>query len=236
MISAKSRIVVSKRLRRCRGGDNEGYGGTDSVDGDDDVDDETHHVVLNLMIICCEEKAPYGPAEETANMFLELLCAAYEQYQKDNSSVYVDNECTAARTTIRITIYHAQQMDYPQTSKEWDSYDGIIIPGSLSAAYDTHIEWIQYLMTMIQTEIHANRSARHWVYAALDIRPLLIRLDFKKQTLRINIQVDLRQKVPLVQLRVENHLSLQQTSGATFCRLPFRRQKNHINSYVHFLR
>jgi len=47
--------------------------------------------------------------------------------------------------TIRITIYHAQSNDYPLTSSEWSSYDGILIPGSLSAsaAYDnTSVEWI----------------------------------------------------------------------------------------------
>eukprot|EP00956_Cyclotella_meneghiniana_P030788 scaffold78590_cov48-Cyclotella_meneghiniana.AAC.1 len=28
--------------------------------------------VLNIMLICCEENHPYGPAEATAQMFLEL--------------------------------------------------------------------------------------------------------------------------------------------------------------------
>jgi len=58
---------------------------------------------------------------------------------------------------IRITIYHAQANDYPTTQEEWDSYNGIIIPGSLSAAYDTHIEWINKLQTIIQTEIVAKQ-------------------------------------------------------------------------------
>lgn len=60
-------------------------------------------------------------------------------------------------TSIRITIYHAQTNDYPITQEEWDSYNGIIIPGSLSAAYDTHIEWIHKLQTIIQSEIVAKQ-------------------------------------------------------------------------------
>jgi hypothetical protein len=45
-------------------------------------------------------------------------------------------------------------MDYPETSQEWDSYDGVIIPGSFSTAYETHIKWIRHLLMAIQNEIH----------------------------------------------------------------------------------
>ena len=109
--------------------------------------------VLKLMMICCEENAPYGPASATANMFAELLCAAYERH----CQYYYGDQTKAKQFTIRITIYHAQSKDYPQSQQEWDSYHGIIIPGSLSAAYEVHIDWIHYLQTIIQTEIHSKQ-------------------------------------------------------------------------------
>ena len=34
---------------------------------------------LNLMMISCEENPPYGPSKDTAMMFLELFCQAYER-------------------------------------------------------------------------------------------------------------------------------------------------------------
>lgn len=99
-------------------------------------------------------------------MFLELICAAYERQHCLDDTISTSShekspasleECSIQQQssfTIRITVYHAQQMDYPQTSQEWDSYDGIIIPGSRSTAYHTHIDWIHRLMTVIQQEIH----------------------------------------------------------------------------------
>ena len=37
---------------------------------------------------------------------------------------------------------------------EWSSYDGILLPGSFSSAYEND-EWIQKLKCVIQSEIHA---------------------------------------------------------------------------------
>ena len=138
MTTPGSRVVVSRTLRS-RG------------DCGDDA--------LNLMMICCEERAPYGPAADTANMFLELLCAAYERHRIRGSVAEEEsggggNGAKEFDYTIGITLYHAQSMDYPKTPQEWDGYDGIIIPGSFSAAYDTHVEWIRCLLKVIQKDIH----------------------------------------------------------------------------------
>ena len=129
------RIVVSKdvivsddklcRRRRC------------NEDTTTTTQSNSNNNVLNLMMICCEENQPYGPPAATANMFLELLCTAYEQWchgicrgkevaAADGSIDYHSTNLTS----IRITIYHAQTNDYPTTQEEWDSYNGIIIPGS----------------------------------------------------------------------------------------------------------
>jgi hypothetical protein len=153
-MSSEIRAVVSRPLHRPRGEGEELWNEEDS-----------HGCELNLMMICCEENAPYGPALDTATMFLELLCASYERYREGIDEAASDLEQPkgvvaeggAALQVIRITVYHAQKMDYPQNAAEWDGFDGIIIPGSLSAAYDTHIEWIHRLLSVIQTEIHEKR-------------------------------------------------------------------------------
>ncbi|KAL3811296.1 hypothetical protein ACHAXA_007158 [Cyclostephanos tholiformis] len=153
------RTVVSRLIHRFRG---EG-----EVPPNDDDDD--HDRVLNLMMICCEENEPYGPALDTATMFLELLVASYERYREgviDDGDVSTSGRPPRGGAAedddhplrkIQITVYHAQALDYPVTPREWDDYDGIIIPGSLAAAYDTHVEWISRLLTVIQMEIHEKR-------------------------------------------------------------------------------
>lgn len=107
---------------------------------------------LKLLMICCEEAAPYGPAEATAHMFLELLYMSYGHLASMN-----EHQEIYGIKSISIAVYHAQHEDYPASKEEWDSYDGCIIPGSLSSAYDTHINWIKRLHDVIRDEIHANR-------------------------------------------------------------------------------
>ena len=145
------RTVISRRIRRPRGAG-------EAPRGDDD---DGNRRELNLMMICCEENEPYGPAVVTATMFLELLVASYERYldgvseaEGDENDVGFDRD---RPRMIRIAIYHAQRMDYPDNAGEWDEYDGVIIPGSLSAAYDTHVEWIRRLLDVIRTEIREKR-------------------------------------------------------------------------------
>ena len=147
-MSSEIRTVVFRPLHRPRG------------EGEELWNEEGRHGrELNLMMICCEENAPYGPALDTATMFLELLCASYERYREgiDENAKGVPEDGGAPLRKVRITVYHAQKMDYPQSAAEWDGFDGIIIPGSLSAAYDTHIEWIRRLLTVIRTDIHEKR-------------------------------------------------------------------------------
>ncbi|KAL3800364.1 hypothetical protein HJC23_003660 [Cyclotella cryptica] len=109
---------------------------------------------LKLMMICCEENAPYGPASDTARMFLQLLGMAYERFCSLTNGR--DSKQTKL-SSVTIAIYHAQDEDYPSSEHEWNSYDGVIIPGSLSCAYDTHTPWIRRLHTVIREEIHENR-------------------------------------------------------------------------------
>ncbi len=147
--------------------DNEGVDNSFSIKSN--TDDETARV-LNLIMISCEENPPYGPSKETATMFVELLCQAYERMQKKKittvnkhevieATVVTENAATTKMMTISITIYHAQNFDYPKTTLEWSNYDGIILPGSLSAAYDNKsTPWIEHLQQyVIRDTIHEMR-------------------------------------------------------------------------------
>jgi len=175
MMTSKDRIIVSQTVVSIPTGD--GENNTVRATHFDDFDasvrntaDSSKNKSLDLMMICCEENPPYGPAKDTAVMFLELLCQAYERKKCSRSVVsspstaesetnterriLTINNDDAIDLTISITVYHAQSNDYPLTSSEWFSYDGILIPGSLSAAYDTHIAWIERLQSVIRNDIH----------------------------------------------------------------------------------
>lgn len=84
-------------------------------------------------------------------MFMALI----QKVIQSSPSPITTAQMTPYHYQITITIYNAKQKQYPQTQQEWDTYDGIIITGSLSTAYenDKH-EWIQTLMDVIQHEIH----------------------------------------------------------------------------------
>ena len=99
--------------------------------------------VLRIMMIACEQLPPYGGMVQTANMFLHLL-----------STAIWEKKSTSTTKAIEISIYNAQEYDYPLSSEEWDSYDGILLPGSHSSAYDDSQPWIPFLRHVIIKEIH----------------------------------------------------------------------------------
>lgn len=114
---------------------------------------------ISLCLLGCETKPPYGPLVHTANMFLELLCEATKQVVDGGTgSTSTSNKCSSY-FTIRLFVYNATEEDYPESSSSsdeinpsWDFFDGFLIPGSFSAAYDTDA-WIVKLRTVIQNEI-----------------------------------------------------------------------------------
>jgi GMP synthase-like glutamine amidotransferase len=105
----------------------------------------------------CETKEPYGPLTHTAQLLLDMIGMAAMQANAPPNGTSSFSSSSASpphyynHIRIRMSIYNAQQMEYPNKD-QWDVYDGIIIPGSFSAAYDTD-PWIERLKFMIQTEI-----------------------------------------------------------------------------------
>ncbi|CAB9504109.1 glutamine amidotransferase [Seminavis robusta] len=96
---------------------------------------------LRLCMLGCEDNPPYGPTEHTGQLFMELIVQSLA-------------ECDPTTTWIvSIAIYRVQQGEYPD---DWNLYDGILLPGSFAAAYDTD-PWIEKLKHVIQNEIVAHR-------------------------------------------------------------------------------
>jgi GMP synthase-like glutamine amidotransferase len=97
---------------------------------------ETTHVSsrsLHLCMLGCEDQPPYGPTTHTARMLLNLLLQAAS----------LDN----LQIDIKITIYRVQKQLQPHVfdvPDSYDDFDGVLLPGSFSAAYDED-EWISYL-------------------------------------------------------------------------------------------
>jgi GMP synthase-like glutamine amidotransferase len=101
-----------------------------------------------------------------------LLKHAAAAGNKERSSCTTTTTTTTTTMKISITIYDAKQQQYPTSKEEWDAYHGIVISGSLSAAYEEKkYEWIQRLINEIQMNIHPYRRKTlgvcfgHQIYA-----------------------------------------------------------------------
>lgn len=98
---------------------------------------------LRLAMLCCEENPPYGPCDLTGKLFLELFRQTLQEHCSSNP------ETAGLKWHVSIAVYRAHLGQFPS---DWDAYDGIILPGSFSAAYDTE-PWIEKLKDVIQAEI-----------------------------------------------------------------------------------
>jgi len=118
-------------------------------------DDDCRH--LHFALFACQHTAPYGPARHTASLFLKIISRALTA--AGVATINSTSTTTTCVWNVRVVVYDAVQSDYPQTEEEWDSYDGFLLPGSLSAAYDTE-EWILKLANIITSELHGkNRKS-----------------------------------------------------------------------------
>lgn len=95
--------------------------------------------VLHLCMLGCEDQPPYGPTDHTGTMFLDLITQAA---QHENLDMH-----------IKISIYRVQQFDYPESFRD---FDGVLLPGSFSAAYDDD-SWITQLKDVIRDQLWADR-------------------------------------------------------------------------------
>mmetsp|Transcript_30304 Transcript_30304/g.46265 ORF Transcript_30304/g.46265 Transcript_30304/m.46265 type:complete len:292 (-) Transcript_30304:40-915(-) len=101
------------------------------------VNGKLHTLRLDLCMLSCEEKAPYGPPKHTAEMFIQLLKKTVEENP------------TSKVSTITICIYKVKEMNYPES---FQKFNGVLLPGSISAAYDDE-PWIDKLKDVIREEL-----------------------------------------------------------------------------------
>ncbi len=97
---------------------------------------------LRLLFLGCESQPPYGPYEHTATLFLDLITRALR-------------EVGALSYRVIIDVYHVSKNHFPPRTA-YDEYDGILLPGSFSSAYDSD-PWILELSNVIQEELVANQ-------------------------------------------------------------------------------
>jgi GMP synthase-like glutamine amidotransferase len=111
---------------------------------------KTTTTTRRLALLGCETNEPYGPIRHTGELFLALLEQAAAAVAAANMN---DDGQFNGTTAFRIDLYNAKEEEYPD---DWTSYDGVIIPGSFSAAYDDD-PWIVRLQSVIQNEIVARQ-------------------------------------------------------------------------------
>jgi GMP synthase-like glutamine amidotransferase len=105
--------------------------------GDSTADDVR---CLRFAMLGCEPNVPYGPIDHTAQLFMDLFSKAAL--------------ATRPKSCWRIAVktFDVQKFQYPKDQEEWDSFDGVWIPGSFASAYDRK-DWIDQLCETIQQEI-----------------------------------------------------------------------------------
>lgn len=109
---------------------------------------------LRFIMLGCEPKPPYGPNHHTAELLLDLIGqAALESTISKKTPVTEKKDIC---WTISIRVYDVQKGEYPADTSEWNSYDGVLLPGSFASAYDESA-WIGTLARVIQEEIVAER-------------------------------------------------------------------------------
>jgi GMP synthase-like glutamine amidotransferase len=117
---------------------------------------------LRFIVLGCEPSPPYGPNHHTAELLLDLIGEAALESTSISASSSRRRPVTEQKDicwTISMRIYDVQKGEYPADANEWNSYDGILIPGSFASAYDesASVAWIGTLKNVIQQEIVAEK-------------------------------------------------------------------------------
>mmetsp|Transcript_6085 Transcript_6085/g.12522 ORF Transcript_6085/g.12522 Transcript_6085/m.12522 type:complete len:325 (-) Transcript_6085:66-1040(-) len=94
--------------------------------------------VLRLAFLGCEVRGPYGPHNHTAELFCDLICASYSRALAPNETRNIELELFAASG------------DCSALPDDVSKFDGVILPGSFSSAYQTDQKWILELRDYIQ--------------------------------------------------------------------------------------
>ena len=99
---------------------------------------------LSFAFLGCEDAFGYGPIEHTAELFLDLICLGCKS--NGESDLW----------TVSIFIYNAKDQVYP-SQESLKEFSGVILPGSISSAYEENVPWIDALKVLIMDVIVPNQ-------------------------------------------------------------------------------
>ena len=94
---------------------------------------------LRLAFLGCEALPPYGPCEHTAKLFMDLIAVAWSLALAPRQ-----------QRTLILDVFAASEGELP-SEDNLSGFDGVILPGSFSSAYETNAPWILNLGDWIQT-------------------------------------------------------------------------------------
>ena len=114
-------------------------GGLPLRDGDSSAVEEGTNSTLRLAFLGCEVRAPYGPYEHTATLFADLISSAWSQVLSPGQ-----------RRRLVLEVFAASQGELP-SKDDLSNFDGVVLPGSFSSAYEDDTPWISALGDWIQS-------------------------------------------------------------------------------------
>ena len=128
--------------------DNDGDCGTEDAKGAAITSEED----IFLIFLGCEALPPYGPYDHTALLFLDLIACAVSDTLKSN------HQCVVVLEVYAVSEEPIGEQDcfarFP-SDEDLTNCDGVIVPGSLSSAYDEEKPWILALKDWIQKNLVA---------------------------------------------------------------------------------
>lgn len=108
---------------------------------------------LNLCILSCEDSPPYQTSSPgtPSGLVLELLKSTF-QLSIDACKSKSTSSQRFSYEDVSFTVFNAKLEQYPSN---FEDYDGIVIPGSLSSSYSTE-PWIVTLGSKV-LQIHSQK-------------------------------------------------------------------------------
>jgi GMP synthase-like glutamine amidotransferase len=138
--------------------------------GDDDFTGKSDKADLRLAFLGCEVLPPYGPCEHTAELFADLIASAWSTALEESSSHPHQQSSQPQEQKQRILVLEVYGVSgntnsgetgvphqvFPSEEDLAKRFDGVVLPGSFSSAYETETPWILALGGWIQSALVAN--------------------------------------------------------------------------------
>jgi GMP synthase-like glutamine amidotransferase len=148
IMTATTRPATLYRIVSCGSSDNGCAGESDKAD-------------LRLAFLGCEVLPPYGPYEHTAELFADLIASAWSTALSLSSNSQPlpqpQEQSPQNQRTLVLEVYgvSGNHTKLPSEEDLATRFDGVVLPGSFSSAYETTTPWIRALGDWIQSTLVA---------------------------------------------------------------------------------